>query len=444
MLCKIFNIKRLSLCIIFYYCFLGLTLAESPNFPYSLKSITSGPVALSLGGTSIANVYDPSAAIHNPANLVFNPQIQVTISTYSAFHKETSDINDEHYSVFGTKNVNEFHLAYCGISYPFQLFAMNMVAGVSYYPKFSFERSVVFNQKDDQEMTDQRLWYLNQHGYMSAISFSYGIQIYPQFALGVNCNLWRDDLLDNQWKQDISMHGYRQNGAVTFTEYQNKTISNEDKGINLDFGLLWKIVPQLSAGVIFQTRRSNDINCNISEQYGFDDGNIKPIMTNSPSIQRSDDIQIPMTLGLGLCYAMHDNWKMLMDFRQMYWENFHYTTQQQNTTEFISGRSYDTHKKLRSHHLSMGSEYSFKACILSLDSFFRMGFSICTDRGSVLPEPDSVFGMGFGLKGKQLDFNFGYQYQRYAQQEQAITSDGILKSNIRNNVIELSISYRIN
>ena len=428
--------------VIAYFCLMTISYAESPDFPYSLTSITPCPVAISLGGASISNVHAPSAAIHNPASIVYIPHIQLTLSTYSAFHKETSTIDDDHFSVSGTQNVDEFHLAYVGINYPFQLLSKKMAAGISYYPKYSFKRSLSLMQKDEQEMTDQRLWNLSQHGYMSAISVTYGIEIFPQLVAGINCNFWRDDLMDNQWDQDISMNGYRQNGSVKFSEYRDKVISHEDKGINFDFGLLWKISPSLTAGAIVQTRRSNDINTTIDEQYGFEDNYSQPIKTDPGSIDRLDHIQVPMTLGVGISYNIHDYCKLFMDFRQMYWEKFHYSIQDQSSTVFMSGRSDDTQKKLRSHHLNIGTEYKLKPIIHSMDTFIRFGFSICTDRGAVLPEPDTVLGMGFGLNGQQLDVNVGYQYQRYAQQEQVIINDGLLKSDVRNNVLQLSLTYR--
>ncbi|MBF0451968.1 MAG: outer membrane protein transport protein [Candidatus Magnetomorum sp.] len=429
-------------CIIFFMFMPGNVWAESPDFPYALTTITPGPVALSLGGSSIANIYDPSAAIQNPALLVFISQPQVTLSTYSAFHKEIASIDDDHYLVSGARNVNEFHLAYCGITYPFQLFSMNMAAAISYHPRFSFERSLSLIQNDEQEMTDQRLWHLRQQGYMSALSFSYGVQIDPRWMLGVTCNFWRDDLMDNHWEQQISMNGYRQSGTLRFNEYHKKSISHEDKGINFDVGLLWKISSRLIAGAMIQTRRSNDIQTTISEQSVFDNDTTVPTILYTHPVTRWDDIQIPMTMGLGVSFSIHKHWQLLMDFRQIYWEKFHHTSPQQSTTQFISGRSDDTDENLRVHIINLGTEYRCNTSIASFDTLFRMGFSICTDRGIVHPEPDTALGFGFGLIGKQLDFNFGYQYQQYGHQEQNIITDGFLKNTVRNTVIQMSITYR--
>ncbi|KPA09322.1 Membrane protein involved in aromatic hydrocarbon degradation [Candidatus Magnetomorum sp. HK-1] len=437
---KIINISLLTIFILTNY---SLLRAESPNFPFLITPITSSPVSLSLGGTSIANINDPSSAIFNPASLALLSKTQWTISTYNAVQKEFSQIHDEHYSVLDTQNVKSFHMGYCGLSYPFKINSKNMVAAISYHPKFSFERSLSLNQNDDQEMTDQRSWHLKQSGYMSALSFSYGIKIYHRLYLGVSLNFWRDDLMDNSWKQDISMSGYRQNGSVRFDEFQKTSLSYDDSGTNIDFGLLWKISPQFMAGAIFQTPRSNDITTNFSEKYMFE--NLIVNNTSNPINPNNilDDMQIPMVLGMGISYLMNENCQILIDFRQICWEKFQFSNFQESEKQFLSGRAEDTDKNLRVHILNMGTVYRLKKQNTSpFDILFRMGFSVCTDRGSVHPEPDETFGFGLGFAGKQVDLDLGYQYQRYGDREQLILSDGLLNNNIRNNVVEASLTYR--
>ena len=441
-LSKITNIYLIFFFLIFFTNSLSLR-AESPKFPFLVTPITSSPVSLALGGASIANNNDPSAAIFNPANIVLFSNPQWTISTYNSVKKEIAEINDDHYSVSGTQNVKSFHIGYCGLSFPFKILSKKMVAGISYHPGFSFERSLTLNQNDDQEMTDQRIWSLKQSGYMSALSLSYGIEVSNSFYLGMNLNFWRDDVLDNQWKQDISMRGYRQNGNVRFEEFQKTSVSFDDKGTNLDFGILWKISSKLIAGAVIQTNRSNDITTKSSEKYIFENTAVDPAFNPADSIISLNDIQIPMTIGMGMSYFINENWNLLLDFRQIFWEQFKYTTDDESSRQFISGREEDTEKDLRVHIINFGTIYRLKTrSIKAFDLIFRMGFSACTDRGIVHPEPDSSVGFGFGLEGKKMDLNFGYQYQRYTNQEQLILSESELKNSIRINVMEASLTYK--
>jgi len=410
---------------------------EIPEFPFAFRPIPTGPVALSLGGTSISNLDDPLLAIQNPALLSMISKSQFTISIYSAVHKEISNIDHDNYHGEDSRNIEEFRFNYVGLSWPFQLFSMKMGAAISYYPAFTFDRLVVLNQQDNNALTDNRRWEFSQKGYMSATSLSYGIKLFPQCSLGVSWNLWLDDLFDNHWEQTTMMNGIRQNGQVHFVEFHKKLQSHEISGSNFTLGIVWDISKHLHVGAIVKTRQSNEITSHTVQQYGFKQNqpNVDPIISGV------NNFQIPMKWGIGVSYSFFDNCTALMDFQQINWGKLHYR-QAQNTSHFISGHQEDIYQDLRVHLINLGTVFRSNHKIGPFAPVFRMGFLMCTDRGSVHPEPDSAIGFGLGLKGKRLDFNIGFQYQKYMDLSQQVMQDGLLINSIRNNVIEFSVTLK--
>ena len=409
--------------------------SETPVFPFSLRPLTPGPVALSLGGTSIVNMDDPLFAIQNPAKLPLITTPQVTFGFYSAVLKEISNSDKDRFSGTDGPNINEFKINFMGFNCPFQFLSMNMAAAISYYPLYSFERSISFQQKDENEMTDNRQWQLHQEGYMSAISIAYGIQFHPDWSFGFSWNFFQDNLFDNQLKQETLMDGYRAN-LVHFDENYRQFISHEYRGNNFNLGLLWHISKCLKAGAVIQTRLNNMITSQITEIHGFNGNTPVPSPINSDN----DNLEIPMSWGIGFRYLLFDNWKLLMDFREIQWEKLRYKNSDE-TTQYISGIS-ETNEKLDVHMFYFGSVYQSKHVMKFFAPVFRMGFSCCTDRGMIHPEPDTSIGFGLGLVGKNLDVNIGYQYQRYEDISQKTTQAGTLQNHIRNNVIEVSLTYR--
>jgi hypothetical protein len=410
--------------------------SDIPFVPFTLRPITSGPVSLALGGASIVNMDDPFLAIQNPAKLPLTSFPQFTFGLYSAIFKEISDLDHDCFSGMEGSNVNELKMNYLGMSYPFRLFSMNMAAAISYYPLYSLERSISFYQNDEQQITNKRQWRLNQDGYMSSISVAYGVQFHPDWSLGFSVNFFQNDLFDNQLTQETSMTGSRKS-VIQFDENLRQSLSHEYSGSNFNLGLLWQISPHLKAGAVFQTRRDNKIKTITTENYVF---NGNPSGSNQ-IISGTADLEIPMSWGIGLRYLLINNWKLLMDFREISWEELRYK-KAGDTTQYISGHT-ERPQDLNVHMIHVGSVYQSKHAMGFFVPVFRMGFSFCTDRGMIHPEPDSTIGFGLGFIGRNLDVNIGYQYQRYDDIVQETSQAGTLRDRIRNNVIEMSLTYRI-
>jgi len=431
---KFFNV----IIFIFFICNICGTscYSEEPRIPFALRSITPGPVALSLGGTSIVHMDDPLMAIQNPAKLPQATYPQFTFSIYSSVLKEISNLENVNFTGAEGSNVREFKMNYLGFSWPFQLFSMNMAAAVSYYPSYTFERSFSFQQNDENVMTNQRQWNVHQDGYMSSVSIAYGIQFNSNWSFGISWNFFQDALFDNRLQQETSMTGSH-NSLIDFNEKYRNTISHDYSGNNLNFGLIWHVTNRLHAGAVLQTRLDNNISSKTTKLHGFNGTPTEPNLMTSTT----DNLEIPMSWGVGLSYSLFDHWKLLMDFRQISWEKLHYQNSTE-TTQYIAGYKKPS-QALNVHMLHFGSIYQSNQKIGLFLPVFRMGYLYCTDRGMIHPEPDTAIGFGFGLMGKNLDFNFGYQYQRYDDYAQEISQKVTLRDRIRNNVIEMSLTYRL-
>jgi len=419
----------ITLCI----CLLSLNFCEGKdlNFPFSIKKITPGPIAMSLGGASICNISDPLVAVQNPANLVLKSQTQWTLSVYHAVHKEIVDSKNSTFDGISNANDKEWGLNYLGLNVPFRVFATRMAAALSWYPKFSFERSIKISQNDENQISSFRTWHVEQSGYMSALTLSYGIEILPQLSMGVNYNLWLDSLGDNQWEQTVSMHGIRPNGTNNpIQEFEQGNIKYEDSGSNFEMGLLWQVSSYLHAGATFQTPRSNLITTHINHN-------------RSGNETYSTELSTPMSFGIGVSYLLKKNWKFFLDVRQVHWENLEFSTSQE-TTEVLTGQNSDTNNDLSVHMVHFGSDYNSNQKIGQFNTVYRVGLSLCTDRGIVHPEPDTTIGFGLGLIGKRMRFDFGYQYQRFLDREQTIISDAVMINYIRGHMLSVALSYRFN
>jgi opacity protein-like surface antigen len=408
--------------------------SAEPVVPFTLRPITPGPVSLSLGGASIVHHDDPLRAIQNPAKLPWINSPQFTLSIYSCVLKEISNLDNDHFTGTEGSNVREFKMNYLGLSCPFQLYSMNMAAALSYYPSYTFGRSIAFEQNDDNALTNKRLWHIHQDGYMSAVSIAYGIQFHSNGSFGISWNFFQDTLFDNQLQQETSMTG-SQNSLKDFNENYNNNIFHEYSGNNLNLGLIWHVSSCLEAGAVLQTRLDHKVLSKTTETHGFN-GN-EP---ESRVISHTDNLEIPMFWGVGFSYSLIDNWKLLMDFRQISWEKLHYKNST-DTTQYIAGQTQP--QALNVHMLHVGSVYQSSQRIGVYLPVFRFGLQYCTDRGMIHPEPDTAIGFGFGLKGKHVDFNFGYQYQRYDDYVQKTSEANTLRDRIRNNVIEMSLTYRL-
>jgi len=411
-------------------------LFAAPIIPCTIRPISPGPVALSLGGATIANMDDPFSTIQNPARIPLIKNSQVTLGLYNEIFKEISSLDDNRFSGTDVPCKSALKINYMGFSCPFQLFAMDMAVSISYSPKYSFERSFSFTQNDENEMTDQRQWKLNQNGYLSAISLAYGIKFHSDWSFGLCWNFFRNDLLDNQFNQETSMKGYRQN-IIKFEEYFMQKVSHDFSGNNVNMGLIWHVYSRLTAGAVFQTQLINQISSQVYEFHSYN-GNSNDA---GPVVSSTDHLKIPISWGIGMSYSPIDNLNMLMDFCQITWEDLQYKNAI-GTTQYISGDT-DNHHNLNVHMIHLGSVYESNHKIGLFKPVFRMGVSYCTNRGIIHPEPDSSIGFGLGLIGKNLDFNIGYQYQRYDDITQETSQAGILRDRIRSNVLEMSLTYRI-
>jgi long-subunit fatty acid transport protein len=410
--------------------------SENSIFPVVLRPITSGPVSLALGGSSIVHIDDPLSAIQNPAKLPLTKSPQYTLGFYNAFFKEISHLKNNGFSGTEGSNVSEFKMNYLGLSCPFRLFSMDMAAAISYAPLYSFERSFSFQQHDKNALTDQRQWFFNQDGYMSAISIAYGVLFHPNWSFGISWNLFHEDLCDNELRQEISMKGYR-NDLIYFEEDYHQNISHRYSGNNLNLGLMWRLTSDLNVGAVFHTRFNNTVSSQITEKHTF--GGTQPNLNFLYS--DSDHLEIPMSWGIGISYDIVDNWKLFVDFRQILWETTHYTNSLESI-QYLSGYSED-YKNLNVQMIHLGSVYRSTHNIGCFTPVFRMGTSSCLDRGMIHPEPDTTIGFGLGLVGKNLAFNIGYQYQIYKEIEQELMQESTLQDKIRSNVVGMSLTYRI-
>ncbi|UCF94039.1 MAG: outer membrane protein transport protein [Desulfobacterales bacterium] len=374
------------------------------DIPSSFNPVGSGARALGMGGAFIAVADDATAASWNPGGLIQLDRPE--ISAVGTFLYRVEEINfGTNPEADGRESVTEANLNYLSLAYPFRLFGYNMIVSLNYQQLFDFYREWNFPLRED---SDEFRIDFDQSGHLYALGVAYSIRILPQISFGLTLNFWEDFLYDNQWRATTKT-------SDSFTIANTRAIDEIKRkeefsfsGFNLNLGLLWNATGKLTVGAVFKSPFTADLDLRLTQS------RIRTVQGESPqessfTITEDQELDMPMSYGLGIAYRLSDQFTLSADVTRTHWNDFILQDEAGRKTSPISGLPDNESDIDPTIQVRTGAEY-----LLIRPKFVipvRAGFFY--DPAPAERDPDDFFGfsLGTGIGIDRFVFDVAYQYR---------------------------------
>ncbi|MBF0451512.1 MAG: outer membrane protein transport protein [Candidatus Magnetomorum sp.] len=306
-----------------------------------------------MAGAFIAVCDDATASSWNPGGFIQLRKPEVSVVYASLSRKESNEFGF-HPESSHTGTVFDHHLNFFSLVYPFKMINRNMSLALTWQHLYDFNRSWSFKITEPRWL-DTDNWKYHQTGRLSSIGFSYCTQIIPRLSAGITINLWKNIHLSNQWQQHYQQIVSDRDGEVLF--WGNSRETYEFSGINLNFGLLWRINAHLSTGLVFKTPFNADILYSKSEHWTDFTNPLNPDGNSNET--SNDSMHMPLTAGLGIRYQMSDAFLIAADISHTNWKTFSYETEKGQTICPIDGKPVNKSKAKDTTQIRCGFEYLY-------------------------------------------------------------------------------------
>jgi long-subunit fatty acid transport protein len=438
-----YRLATISLILLTIICMVPqIASAQVPRIeiPSSYNPVGSGARALGMGGAFIAVADDATAASWNPGGLIQleTPEISI-VGAYVDRTESNSfgvDPDADDSQVVTNSNIN-----YLSAAYPFSAFGRNMIVSASHQYLYDFTRELEYPTTYSTSTFDYiGSGEMEHEGGLSAIGIAYSTQVTPTFSLGFTLNFWQDGLYDNELDSEVheSGSGIANGSDFTFNADTYDTFSYS--GFNMNIGVLWNVSNQLTFGFVFKTPFTADIEHSHSENYDlrFPDNPILDI-TDSLEDDTDEELDLPMSYGIGVAYRFSDNLTASFDIYRTEWGDFTLTDENGDETSPITGEPIDDADIDPTHQVRTGVEY-----LHITDTY------VIPVRGGLFYDPapadggsDAFYGYSFGTgfaKGK-IVFDVAYQYRFGKDVAEFILEDYDFSQDMREHTIYASIIY---
>jgi hypothetical protein len=409
--------------------------SDRVEIPSSFNPVGSGARAIGMGGAFIAVADDATAASWNPGGLIQLTAPEFSLVT-SGFSREEAIEFGTNPEAEGSHRVTEGNINYLSAAYPFGLFNRNMVVSLSYQHLYDFTRDWQFRLGNPLLGTEEA-WNYQQTGRLSALGISYCVQLVPQLSLGITLNLWDDDLTDNQWQQDYT--SVRSMGGMPMAEL-NKKETYSLSGFNANVGLLWRATYKLTIGAVLKTPFKADVKHDITERQVY---KMPPEdMVLSESTSRDEEIEMPMSWGIGLAYRFSDKFFISGDIYRTEWDDFVYKDENGNENNPVSGLPVNESDIEPTHQVRIGAEYRLmnekKGYIIPL----RAG--IFYDPAPAEGSPDDFYGFSIGsgfTENNRFSIDIAYQYRFGRDVGKSVLQSRNFSQDVDEHMLYLSIIF---
>ena len=381
---------------LFIFCFPLSVYSYTPNIEYlifypEIPGASSGGIA----GGVIALPDDPSRFFPNPSPILNN--FEISINSLSLARDE--GIHSSNYPV-NSNQVSNSTINYIGVSFPANIRNQNMVFSISYRYLYDFNRDWMIRSYKEHFENDSTHYI--QTGGISAVCFSYCLQLAPNFFTGISFNVSDNYITENEWIQNYREKIFYEETLILDV---NQIESYSFKGQSINWGFLWRINQGLSFGGIIDFPYTSDIQHKIN--YTFKTS----MEVIHESYDRNESIYMPISYGLGLSYKLSDQLFFSLDAYQTRWDNFMYTDYTGAKKNPITGIPIHISKTKPTWRLKSGIEYRHINKKKEYVIPFRAGFFY--DPSPSTGCPDTILGisLGLGLTFKRYSFDFAYQYR---------------------------------
>ncbi|PID73227.1 MAG: hypothetical protein CSB33_04715 [Desulfobacterales bacterium] len=387
--------------------------ARKVEIPSSFNPVGSGARAIGMGGAFIAVADDATAASWNPGGLIQLRKPETSL-VGSCLWREEENTFRRHPEGNGTHRIHDGNLNYFSAAYPFECAGRNMVFSLNYQHLFDFDRDWRFVLREEGtslSCTDQ--WDFQQDGDLTALGFSYCIQIVPQLSVGFTLNLWDDDLTENSWEQRYRIKGSGMLGTMPFTSDYYRKNAYSFEGINANLGFLWIVNRKLTVGGVLKTPFTADIGYRRTESY-IEDYPLFPDANTAYEYSGTgnDELEMPMSYGIGVLWQVSNVFSLSADIYKTHWDQFTYRNQSGEKISPVTGRPRDRSHVDTTCQVRLGAEYLIinrpEKYVIPL----RCG--VFYDPAPSEGSPDDIFGCSLGAGYTQNDrfsFDMAYQYR---------------------------------
>jgi long-subunit fatty acid transport protein len=360
-----------------------------------------------MGGAFIAVADDATAASWNPAGLAQLETPEISIVGAQGFTSEnfTSPSNP----VANTRShESESSINYLSASYPFNFQGKNLVFSLNYQRLYEFKRHLDYNlaisTPPPLALVSRQTRSYEQDGFLSALGLACGIQITPSVSFGATLNLWTGGLgWRSGWEENYTRHSVTTLGLTKNIEDYNITDKYSDpRGVNMNFGILWKAGTHLTIGAVLKTPFSAKFDHEYKDDWIQRDGlgNVK----SSAHVYVSDQVELrmPLSYGIGLAWRFSDRLTIDMDVYRTHWSEYILTDGRGYRMSPISGDSESLSNVKDTTQIRIGGEYLFikpeREWVVSL-------------RGGMFYDPEPAQGKVKDFYG--ISIGTGVSYQRY-------------------------------
>jgi len=365
------------------------------EFPFFFFPESPGASSIGIGGATAGSSDNSTRIYPNPGLILNEPEFSVNFKICSRNEKVRSGRYPEMYS----NRITDNEINYWGVVYPSRIFNKNMLFSISYRTLHDFERDwfIGFNE---QYFENDSVHYI-QTGGLSAISFSYCLQLFPNLFAGASLNVSKDSLSKNQWSQNYHFLSY--NGEELNREYLKKEIYTFS-GQSINIGFLWRTYPTISFGGIIKFSYTADIQHKTISKYLLPD-------SDAQIQNKNENLRMPMTYAIGVSYKYSDQLFYSMDIYYTQWNDFMYKDALGNKRSPISGKLFNDSETEPTCQIRTGIEYRYinrqKEYIIPL----RAGFFY--DPAPTTGCPDKIWGLslGIGLTFKHFSVDTSCQYR---------------------------------
>ncbi len=379
--------------------------SQEIEIPSSMNPVGSGARAIGMGGAFIAVADDATAASWNPAGLIKLKKPEFSIVT-SFLHREENiafgkktDSHSIYFEEADSSNISETNINYLSATYPFKLFNRNMIVSLSYQHLYDFNRKWKFIKKEEireYNYSNEEKWNYQQNGRLSAIGFSYCIQIIPQLSFGLTLNILKDGLTTNRWEQRYKITDL--DGTPELDKVESFSLS----GINANMGILWHISQKMSIGAVIKT----PFTAKVEHDYWKD----RKIENEIPENKIMDEeLDMPMSYGIGYVCKFSDIFYISADIYRTEWDDYIMRDEKGHEIYPTSGRFVDQSPTCQ---VRVGAEYLFINEVKNYAVPIRGG--IFYDPAPAERRPDNFFGFSLGTgftKNNRFSLDIAYQYR---------------------------------
>jgi long-subunit fatty acid transport protein len=286
-----------------------------------------------------------------------------------------------------------------------------MVVSANYQNLYDLTRDwdFVLNQSSNGLAVAQDVDY-DQDGTLSAWGIAYCIQILPQFSFGVTLNFWEDGIYKNKWKQTVDQKGSGTFAGNNFTFNSRSRDKYDFSGINANLGILWNVTSKLNLGAVFKTPFTADIKhkSSFSSSIRFPDFPAADSSFSDSSTEHQD-LDMPMSYGIGLAYRFSDNFTASFDVYRTEWDDFELKDSEGNKISPISGLPSSESDVDPTYQVRMGAEYLF----IQPKYVIPIRGGVFYDPAPAEGSPDNYYGfsLGSGIGIGRFIFDIAYQYR---------------------------------